>query len=478
MRVCWKVLCCFGLVFWSSMCCIENIFGSILRKNEFSSRLEDLEESSKPSYKAIYDSKFEVQQILLWSFFSFTLAICVCYLMNLIKHALSKRVPSADYEIIQPAIQHSTVLNVTSSASKSKIPVLVTLLESKKSKPVEDIEEVVEFVKPTILDAVKDFPVTMNLSKAETELKESLSNHAQQRCSKMKDEMVELQVNSWREHSALVRKVEHLSKEKRELMKQLSVANKENKYTKQQLDDILNDRALLIKRLESATKEIKMNTATKQMTLEKLEEAFMFSNQMKDKMSVISREKDHLENKLKKLESQYKIMVEKQGGDSNCRLTDVTDDVLEDFEKESVKEVDISQSERDIQKVQTKLLDLERSLEKMRLLSSGVVKIEAKDEEIHIERVESLESNLEAVARTSEVSTKADEDNQMYNTCMAVIEYKESVTDSCVSSNNDGNSSVSLASDHSLTDSNKLGMVSQSPAFQNFLLRILDHNKI
>lgn len=96
-----------------------------------------------------------------------------------------------------------------------------------------------------------------------------------------------------------------MRKEKRDLLKQLALAEKENRAAKTQLEEVLTERTLLVKRLECATKEIKMNTKSKKVTLNKLDEALENMEKLKQRFDQVSRDKVILEDKLQVLEQEY-----------------------------------------------------------------------------------------------------------------------------------------------------------------------------
>lgn len=81
-----------------------------------------------------------------------------------------------------------------------------------------------------------------------------------------------MQTTSLKEHAVLSRKLESVNTEKKELVKELAVAQKENRAAKQQLEELLQEKTALVKKLENATKEFKCNTKTKKVALAKLEE--------------------------------------------------------------------------------------------------------------------------------------------------------------------------------------------------------------
>lgn len=61
-------------------------------------------------------------------------------------------------------------------------------------------------------------------------------------CSRLREEMIKMQANSLKEHAMLSKKLEAIAREKRELSKLFTVAQKENRAAKQQLDELLQEK--------------------------------------------------------------------------------------------------------------------------------------------------------------------------------------------------------------------------------------------
>lgn len=161
----------------------------------------------------------------------------------------------------------------------------------------------VNFIKDSDLSSV--CPSESSFIKHEKKRSLKTNRHLEKHCAKLREEIMVLQVTSSQEQANLSKKIENISKEKRDLHKKLSVAQKENHAAKQQLEEVLSERSLLIKRLEVATKEVKFNTKTKKSTLAKLEEALGNMEKLKLKLDQVSRDKEILEDKLHVLEKEY-----------------------------------------------------------------------------------------------------------------------------------------------------------------------------
>lgn len=61
----------------------------------------------------------------------------------------------------------------------------------------------------------------------------------------------------------------------------------------------------LLKRLDTATKELRSNTKSKKMALSKLEEATTTSDNLKKELEQMTRDKEILESKMKVLQDEY-----------------------------------------------------------------------------------------------------------------------------------------------------------------------------
>lgn len=134
-------------------------------------------------------------------------------------------------------------------------------------------------------------------------------------CAKLREEMLVVQTNALREHAALSRKLEAVIKEKRELSKQLAISHKENRGAKQQIEELLAEKTQLLKRLENATKEFKVNTKVKKMTLGRLEEAESVIDDLKQQLQQAIRDKEILEGKLAVMQQEYERL--RQGKDGS-----------------------------------------------------------------------------------------------------------------------------------------------------------------
>lgn len=133
----------------------------------------------------------------------------------------------------------------------------------------------------------------------------------EKQCAKLREEMITLQANSLKEHAALSRKLDSVSREKRDLYRQLTIAQKENRGAKQQLGELLAEKSLLVKRLECASREFKLNTKSKKAALARLEEAQTTIARLKQEVERVTTEKEILENKFKVLDAEYKSLKER-----------------------------------------------------------------------------------------------------------------------------------------------------------------------
>lgn len=68
------------------------------------------------------------------------------------------------------------------------------------------------------------------------------SRHLENQCNRLREEMAKMQANSLKEHAMLSRKIEAISREKKELSKQISLFQKENRAAKQQIEELLQEK--------------------------------------------------------------------------------------------------------------------------------------------------------------------------------------------------------------------------------------------
>lgn len=195
------------------------------------------------------------------------------------------------------------------------------------------------------------------------------SQPVEKQCAQLRDEIIHIQSNCMNEQASLNRRVEVLTKEKKSLTKQLAVAQKESKTARDQLEEILREKSSLLERLENATREIKASTKCKKETLARLEEALANSDKLKQKYDQISRDKEILEDKLKVLEKDFNILKQQRFNESSTRSREHAVDRNEcgdHLKSTEYEDFDVSQSEKDMRKVQEKLVSLEKSLEKLK----------------------------------------------------------------------------------------------------------------
>lgn len=116
--------------------------------------------------------------------------------------------------------------------------------------------------------------------------------------------MLASQAASLKEHAMLSRKLEAVLREKRELSKQLAIAHKENRAAKQQLEELLCEKTCFLKKLETATKQLKTNNKTKKLAFAKLEESQAVIASLKQQLEKVLKEKHALERKIISLEEE------------------------------------------------------------------------------------------------------------------------------------------------------------------------------
>lgn len=124
-------------------------------------------------------------------------------------------------------IARSSDTNIKMGASDTSCPNLTTLKRSSSS--------------------ISQSPVTKNcqtLFRNDNLLsqKTNFDRHLENQCSKLREEMIKMQANSLKENAMLSKKLETVSREKRELSRLFTIAQKENRAARQQLDELLQEK--------------------------------------------------------------------------------------------------------------------------------------------------------------------------------------------------------------------------------------------
>nr|XP_022920894.1 uncharacterized protein LOC111429257 [Onthophagus taurus] len=411
----WKALICFGTIFWILMCLtddvrerrveeeiltqtgVDNFFEEkeVLVKEEYLPHLVQLEEE---------DDSLSITRVIFWNLVAFLSTFCACFTL--------KSLTSQSYwgEVDTKILTNQLVIRKCSS---SRIPIPVS---SKTSST--DIHINSNICQVTHVELCnKSCPNLFRLEDVHQEKKNLKRNWSikvmEKHCAKLRDEMINLQTTSLKEHASITKRLDLLSREKRELSRQLSFTSKENTTLKQQLDELVEERNMLIRRLESATKELKANTKSKKATMAKLDESMSSAENFKTNLEQITRDKEILEDKLMILDAEYKRVQEELAfyKDKEKRNDKVKDDgrnELKCLNKEHVidvyemsddnrtvasreagdmdeeneknrkikmmedKDFDVTRPEKDMIKVQQKLITLERSLENFKV-RDGVI---------------------------------------------------------------------------------------------------------
>ncbi|KAF5282351.1 hypothetical protein FQR65_LT14340 [Abscondita terminalis] len=196
------------------------------------------------------------------------------------------------------------------------------------------------------------------------------------RCVKLRDDMISVHSSSIKENATISKKLEAALREKRELCKKLNAINKESTTARQQVDQLLNEKCSLLERLDCASKEFKQNTKSKKAALAKLEESQANVALLMKEVERYQTEKSELENRFKQLDienQQLKECFYSENGPNHDEVKSLVidqeklfnnhkDDVLKNTTDDN-----LSQSHKDVQKVQKRLSDLEKSLDKLKI---------------------------------------------------------------------------------------------------------------
>ncbi|XP_044755406.1 NF-kappa-B essential modulator-like isoform X2 [Coccinella septempunctata] len=332
--------------------------------------------------------------------------------------------------------------------------------EPEKIAPVEPVP-IGDTIRGRIvsLAAVSEEKVLKTTSSSNTELRESSDQICQtifhtsvplkydqalrSECSRLREELLTVQTNSIKEHALLSRKLDAVTKEKRDLNKRLNVSLKENNVAKTQIEELMEEKKALQKRLDNVTKESRLNTKTKKIALAKLEEISASVEDLKGQLEQVTRDKEILQGKLRVLKNEYEKMQERlrlmqlkethrmnedretvrqleraeraeKDGNSNESTNEKLNEEQSTAEssqsslnriisKESVfLPYVISQTELDMKNIQMKILQLEKSMKGFGSRTNILEEISRFDED--------AEQNLaESINRSSEEAEKLDD---------------------------------------------------------------------
>ncbi|XP_057657075.1 uncharacterized protein LOC130894343 isoform X2 [Diorhabda carinulata] len=404
----WKSLLAFGLIFWLLLCATD-LFGGHPRGYIYNVEDYDL------LYEALYMEKLDRSEnvilklrdfgalLLLWNFATFVCSVIVCQFVKscwwLIFNVKIKTI-----------LWKCLTLNFARTNSLSKINSTVSKIPIKiKPAPLTSLQ-VMDLKKRLALKSDVSCPnflrerTCSNLSDSTTKSaprchmlfrnnkifippKEERFMDTRQ-ITKLRAEILRLQSKFQKEHSDLLKKVDIANKEKKDINKQLLAIQKDNKTARQQIEELIQEKGMLLKKLEIATKDIKSNTKSKKAVMTKLEELTISSETLKQELEQVSRDKNILENKLKVLQGEYEKLQERiilpsdvnfredyhvntperDTNDRNINNTNTnkmekTQSIGRFSEKTDIEQQSISQTELDMKNIQVKIKQLEKNLE-------------------------------------------------------------------------------------------------------------------
>ncbi|KAF2898381.1 hypothetical protein ILUMI_07784 [Ignelater luminosus] len=383
MYIRWKTLFGAAIVFWISLCLYDLYFINPVTKSFYSeddqfdwlskvSEKEILQETTvrEDDIKLTDDSVFAYSMVL-WNVVTFFVTIFLCFVGKYsLKYVIQFQEKHRLYETQQTI---NRKLNST-----SKIPVLLLpKTANDDGNTNKDRDSLMNSCASLLTNSSTSLDLAIRPSKSE--MSSRIEQQMERQCAKLRDEMITLQANSLKEHAALSRKLESVSREKRDLYRQLTIAQKENRAAKQQLEELLAEKSLLVKRLECASREFKLNTKSKRTALAKLEEAQATIARLKQEMEKVMCEKEIIENKFKILDAEHKSLKERlEKFEPPSQDTFISNKVTEpkretgDAPKETKTDFyEISQSQKDVQRVQMRLMNLEKQLDRLKFTNSG-----------------------------------------------------------------------------------------------------------
>ncbi|XP_076265820.1 uncharacterized protein LOC143199712 [Rhynchophorus ferrugineus] len=421
MKVCWRALIRYGFIFWLLLCITDFLGITTVHTTRYD--LDDLYE--KPTAVKSLESRDESGtnkteypvvkfgwSLLIWNLLTFCFSLLVCGLMQSVGQTLvgTYKKYRNKYSLLQHQQAHS-IYTKTVNAS-SRIPVIVknplmrasdTILTNFETLGKKTIEKSCPNLLMKRSGSNLSCLTEFNGRACRTLFRQDLIKHPgissidqlEIRYQQLKDELHRHQTTSLKDHAALSRKVENVTKAKREIEKQLTVMQKENRAAKQQLEEMVQEKAALLKKLENATKEFKSNTRSKKFALAKLEEVTTNVEELRQQLEQVTRDKEILEKKLKLLEVEYNKLHDRYIAAQQMSIARNQDDNLPErdensqkfpnlavenlhFSNESALQktasvlASVSQTEVDMKMIQEKIKQLEKNLENLNISGDGL----------------------------------------------------------------------------------------------------------
>ncbi|XP_060529538.1 uncharacterized protein LOC132703978 isoform X2 [Cylas formicarius] len=378
MCVYWKALLGYGFVFWTLLCITD--FVGITQVHNYresvdwfreppdaGKKFQDNLEPDSPDYSFIKIG----WSFLLWNLVVFICSVVVCYIGRYAAYLIWKRYQKRITKVV-PQLPKSNDRIQRSLTTFSKIP---RKINAEKSCPNLLTRRTGSSLS-THMDETKTLYTNNSFNNNDSIQIENPSK-------RYRDELVKYQIASMKDHAALSMKLEAVTIEKKELSKQLALAQKENRAAKQQLEELVEEKSALVKKLETATREFKNNTKSKKAALGKLEEATENAEKLRLQLEQVSRDKEILEKKLGLLENEYTKLHERFI-DSQRTVVSTVDENVPERDRDRDKDsqfiqnpfqalASVSQTELDMKNIQQKIKQLEKNLENFNMSSNELM---------------------------------------------------------------------------------------------------------
>ncbi|XP_018322026.1 intracellular protein transport protein USO1-like isoform X1 [Agrilus planipennis] len=400
MLVRWKVLFTLGFIVWFLLCIVDYFFGDVNKITKITEEdkkifdvIDYVEDRIEPEIKrSVVQNDLSITQWIFWNMGVFLTTVFGCFALKAVI-SIRSLLNYTNSETTQTFVERMVGGNrLKRSNSSSRIPVPITKTSSIFKQSSQDIDfknDITSscFSLSTIsTEECKDLDKQSEISR-KSELFIPENKESEKQCNRLRNEMMHLQSSSLKEQAALNKKVELIGKERRELAKQLTVARKENRTLKNQLEELISEKGMLLKRLESAAREFKVNIKSKKAAMERLEQAECQIQTLTEQLDFSNKQKEILDRQLKQMEQELinlngKISNESYLGKPSMEIFDKSADFSSDTEEGKVNKTplkepnnnaelsprprEVSQNRVAVQKVQMRLFNLEKSLERFR----------------------------------------------------------------------------------------------------------------
>ncbi|KAF5272196.1 hypothetical protein FQA39_LY01278 [Lamprigera yunnana] len=366
----WKLLLGFGTIFWVLLCLhdmytidsVTEFYYPDHGEHKWLSTVPKEEINAEPVLEVVVDETLLIKKgytlmdcVIFWNVLIFITTITLCLIRKVTNDYLKLRSK-------ENGLFHQTLFDVVKKSNSSKIPVLSS------SKSTFNI---------SAENSESTFKSNSNASLKSGDSDKPARDVAKETL-KHRNDVVTMRAISITEHAVVSKKLENVSREKRELARKLKTANRETHAARNQVEQLLSEKCSLLERLQCATKEFRENTKSKKNALAKLEKSQGNVTALMQELDKLKAEKANLEIKIKEIDMENRQLKEIINGYARIKSktetikeNEITQTELTEEDAMEINEAEIDQSHRDVQRVQKRLMDLEKSLDKLKLTSWG-----------------------------------------------------------------------------------------------------------